>query len=104
MLFVIFPRPLNLFSLPKIFILAAENVSEIFCILFVVITRKYVRTTKIFVFLDRKTVAKIVPYFDGQYLYEAALLNGGNAVSLFVKNLHKFVSQLNSIDDDGTFS
>lgn len=47
-------------------------------------------------------MAKIVPYIDGKYLFEAAALNGGNAISLFVSNLHKFIQQVinnNSIDE-----
>ena len=47
-------------------------------------------------------MAKIVPYFEeGQYLFEAALLNGGNAVAVFVKNLYNFVSQLHATGDEG---
>lgn len=52
---------------------------------------------------EEKTMAKIVPYIDGKYLFEAAALNGGNAISLFVSNLHKFIQQVinnNSIDEN----
>lgn len=36
-----------------------------------------------------KTAAKVVPYFEGKFLYEGAAINGGNAISLFVN----FVSE-----------
>jgi hypothetical protein len=44
-----------------------------------------------------------VPYFDRKYLYEAAVLNGGNALALFVKNLHKFVAEFDPTSTEGMY-
>ncbi|XP_065223973.1 sedoheptulokinase-like isoform X2 [Planococcus citri] len=45
---------------------------------------------------DHSAAVKIVPYFDNKYLYEAASLNGGNALNLLVTNAHQCLKQYGS--------
>lgn len=45
---------------------------------------------------DDPEAVKIVPYFEDKYLYEVALLNGGNALNLLVTNAHQCLKQYGS--------